>query len=51
MKIKCNHEEYEIIHRDFGEYILEFCVKEGCDYKKRIYGKIWKELFPGSQSD
>jgi hypothetical protein len=47
MVSKEDHKWWQIIHRDFGTYVLEFCCahKGGC-YKRRIYGdeaKEWQE--------
>jgi len=38
--------EHIIQHRDFGEYVLEFCVGK-CSYKKKLLGKNkdrWQEI-------
>lgn len=47
MKTKKEHKWYEIIHRDNGTFVSEFCCAHRNCYRRKIYGKQakkWQEI-------
>ena len=43
---KCDHPNYEINQRDFGNFVLEFCIYPNCGYRYKFYvrGKRGKAM-------